>query len=133
MVRKFEAISNFPGQTQVKESAFFFFLIFGCAHGMWKFLSQGLNPHQTSDLSHNSNNMGFLTHRATRELPKNLPLDLVYTQVTCPDLGFEKRSHCMFTVPGQPLIPSGLSLQLHRNAPVFPLQVITGPFCRNSS
>ena len=35
----------------------------------WKFQGQGLNPCHSSDLSHSSDNVGSLTHWATRELP----------------------------------------------------------------
>ena len=42
---------------------------FGCIHGIWKFLDQGSNPYHGSDLSCCSDNAGFLTHYATRELP----------------------------------------------------------------
>ena len=34
----------------------------------WKFPGQGLNPHQSSDLSHSSDNSWSLTHWATEEL-----------------------------------------------------------------
>lgn len=37
-------------------------IIFSHAHGMWKFQDQGFNP------CYNSDNTGFLTHWATREL-----------------------------------------------------------------
>ena len=47
----------------------FFFLsfFFGCIHGMWKFLDQESNSHQSSDLSHWSDKIRSLSHWATRE------------------------------------------------------------------
>ena len=39
----------------------FFFFFFGHGHFMHKFLGQGLNPHQSSDLNHSSDNTGPLT------------------------------------------------------------------------
>ena len=43
-------------------------LFFGRAHGIWQFQGQGLNLHQSSSLSHSSENAGYLTCWATREL-----------------------------------------------------------------
>ena len=53
-----------------EEDPFFFpyFFLFGCARGMWKFLGQGLSPHQNSHQSHSSENARSLTHWVTREL-----------------------------------------------------------------
>lgn len=42
--------------------------LFGCAHGLLKFLSQGANPHHSSDQSLSSDNSGSLTLCTTREL-----------------------------------------------------------------
>ena len=39
-----------------------------CISGMQKFPGQGLNPCHSSDQSHSGDNIGSLTHRATREL-----------------------------------------------------------------
>ena len=47
---------------------FFYFLLFGHIHGMWKFQGQGSNTHQSRDPSHSSDNTRSLTHSATREL-----------------------------------------------------------------
>ena len=57
--------------SQVKKFLFFF-----ChARNMWMFLGQGSNLTHSSDVSCLSNNTGFLTHWATRELPKLTLLD----------------------------------------------------------
>ena len=50
----------------------FFFFFFGPAHGTWKFLGQGLNLCHRSDLSHSSDNTGFLTLYTTRKFPHSL-------------------------------------------------------------
>ena len=41
----------------------------GCTHSMWKFQGQGLNPHHSYDLSHNSENARSLTHCTTKGTP----------------------------------------------------------------
>ena len=45
------------------------FLFVCFCHSMWKFQGQGLNPCQSSDLSHTSDKAGFLTHWATMRTP----------------------------------------------------------------
>ena len=45
----------------------FFFFFFGCTHGMWKLLGQGLKPRHSSDPSH-SENIRFFTCCTTMEL-----------------------------------------------------------------
>ena len=47
-----------------KETAFlFFFLFFGCPHGMWNFPGQGSNSHHSTGPSHSSDNAGPSTTR----------------------------------------------------------------------
>ena len=48
--------------------SFFLFLLATLLPGMWKFLSQRLNPRHSSNQSHNSENTRYLTYWATREL-----------------------------------------------------------------
>ena len=55
----------------------FFFSFFGLAHGMWKFPSQGLNPHHSGNLSHCSGNTTSLTCCSTGELQMFLHEDLL--------------------------------------------------------
>ena len=50
---------------------FFFFFFFFCFCSMWKFLGQGLNPHQRSDPGHCSDTAWSLTQCTTRELWKH--------------------------------------------------------------
>ena len=59
---------------QVPWLYFYFCLFFCCACGMWKFLGQRLNLCHRSDLSHSSDNVGFLTARP----PGNSSCTFVY-------------------------------------------------------
>ena len=43
--------------------------IFGHTYFMWKFQGQGWNMHHSCILSHSNDNVGSLTHCATKELP----------------------------------------------------------------
>lgn len=45
-----------------------FIIFWDCAYNIQKFLGQGLKPCQRSNLSHSRDNIGPLTHQATREL-----------------------------------------------------------------
>ena len=48
--------------------AWSFLFVFDYAYGMWKFPGQGLNPHQSSDLSHYSDSiwiLNLLHHKGT--------------------------------------------------------------------
>ena len=57
-----------------------FFFFFDYTHDMRKFPGQGSNLHNSSDLSHSSDNPGSLTCSATRELPI-LPFIKLFAQV----------------------------------------------------
>ena len=46
----------------------YFFFLFGCTCGMWKFPGQGSNPRHSSDLGQYSDNTRSLTQCTTREL-----------------------------------------------------------------
>ena len=48
------AFHYMPTEQQAPEEAFFKKKIFGHAHGLWKFLGQGLNLSHSCDLSHSS-------------------------------------------------------------------------------
>ena len=51
-----------------REMLFLFCILCGCAHGMWKFPDQGLNPCLSSNRSCCRDNARSLTHCTTREL-----------------------------------------------------------------
>ena len=53
-------------------------LFFGYAGGIWKFLGQGLNLCQSSDLNHSSDNARFLTLCASGGLLKVLLLQSLH-------------------------------------------------------
>ena len=53
--------------TELGKNTILFF--FGCTCGLWKFLGQGSNLRHSCNQNHSSDNAGFLTCWATRELP----------------------------------------------------------------
>ena len=55
---------------------YYYYYYFGHAHSMQKFLGQGLNPHQGSDLSRWGDDTRSLTHCATRELLVHLKMQM---------------------------------------------------------
>ena len=78
--------------------------LFGHTHGTWKFLSQELNPHHSSDPSHSDDNARSLTHCTTIKLKlQNLNiicLDLEPLKPTIfPIANFDKRLLTSYTYP----------------------------------
>ena len=51
----------------IAKPACLFSVLFGCAHGMWKFLGQGSNPCHSSDLSCCNDNVRCLIYCITME------------------------------------------------------------------
>ena len=52
----------------IHQTLSFFLFLFGCTYSMWKFPSQGSNPHHSRDMNHSRDNARPLPHCTTREL-----------------------------------------------------------------
>ena len=82
---------------------FFFFnlkFFFACAHGVQKFLVQGLNLRHSSDSSHCSDNAGSLTCCTTSELQGNIfiacPHGSGFLAILIPDSRLRTFEHCTY-------------------------------------
>ena len=92
MSNTYDIPRNLDVNLKIYKMGTFLFSFFCHAHGIWKFLGQGLNPSHSCKLCHSSGNTGSLIHCDGSGIEPVTPQRQCWTLTLCATVGTPKMS-----------------------------------------